>query len=690
MQSSSNINIQPGTLVILCGPSGSGKSTFVRDYAASWIINPDSLRINLQGLQPNYQSSNIPSRADNTIWDISYQLLDYRMKEGLTTIFDATSLTNKTRNRLINYADKYSRPYVIIYFNKTKSECIGNIKLRNGTTPIFTDPSLVEEQFKRLEVPDNYVLPAPLKLCPWTIPDEEELIIIGDVHGLIEPLKSLLYKLGFNDNFVHPEGLKVCFVGDVIDRGPQNVETLFFVKDLVDTNRAYLVKGNHEAKLSQLLKGNHSLNGSTWGTYEDYLQLNPSKKDITSLANWIDSLPYYYLYRDYVITHGNISFFDEYLTSLKEMNVGCRDHNFDTDSNYNQAYMYGLIKYKLIRGHVAPTSPERLDNVIVLEDNPAQAFGGSILYYHNNQIKKEYCNGYMYQPLFEDPLIKEAKDNKYLSITPKSNNTIVYKYTAKCYGDDTCWKRYPFLLEMAGLIISKGGKVIQHPFDKLFHPSTNLPKEVLAVDKLNGYMIAATSYHNKLFISTKGGNTEGEYIFQFWELINRQKQGNKLKELLFKNPNKSFMFEVIHRSDYDNHPTIQTEEKVVLIGARTKNSSIFDTEQQLDEYGLFRPQYQIVDTQSLLEECTYKPLNIEGYILRDVNTQEYICKAKNVFYNFVKAFSRKHTFDGCLQFVLDLKLDNIEYLEEKFKDYRKLPPLERVIKTKELLGDLLL
>jgi predicted kinase len=708
--------IKPGTLIILCGPSASGKSTYASKYPSSWIINPDTLRLNLQGYTINYSQSinpslSIPSRADNIIWDVSYQLLDYRMKEGLTTIFDATSLTAKSRNKLISYANQYNRPYVIVYFNIPLEECIANVIKRNA----HITPEIIKQQYERLEEP-TISYKEDLVLVPDMIPSNEELVVIGDVHGLLTPLKSLLGKLGFDCNYDHPNDLKVCFVGDLIDRGPDSIETLLFVKRLVEKGVAYLVKGNHEVKFIELLNGNTNVVGSTWRTYEEYLQTNPSKQSTQSLIKWINDLPYYYLYRDYLITHGNIPYFNIHTSSLKEMNQGYKDHNFDTDTNYDKAYTDKLIPYKLVRGHIAPTSPERLSNVIVLEDDLPQAFGGSILYTHldKNETLREDCKGYQYKPLFSDiqERIKEAKDNKFLSITSKPNNTVVYKYTAKCYSDNTCWTQYPFLKGFAGLVISKGGTIIQHPFDKLFHPEelTNpmlpvtdkLPDKVLAVEKLNGYMIAGTVYNNKLFISTKGGNTDGEYIDMFYELIKLSGHYELLQRTLRSNPTKSFMFEVIHPKDYDSHPVIQSTPRVILIGARTKgypvcdnvtgSTNTFDTEQQLDSYGAFnRPVYKIVDTILLQHDCRFIPQNTEGYILRTADdVQGYLCKLKNVFYNITKAFARKYKYEQVQDYVNDLGLDHTQ-MEGLFISIRAIKcPIERMITAKRELGELLI
>lgn len=73
--------------------------------------------------------------------------------------------------------------------------------------------------------------------------------IIGDIHGHYDELIQLIIKLGYKSQenvFIHPEGRKLIFVGDLIDRGPKIRETLNLVKHLVDNGLAYCIMGNHE------------------------------------------------------------------------------------------------------------------------------------------------------------------------------------------------------------------------------------------------------------------------------------------------------------------------------------------------------------------------------------------------------------------------------------------------------------
>lgn len=72
--------------------------------------------------------------------------------------------------------------------------------------------------------------------------------IIGDVHGHADRLKALLKLLGYRDNkgdWTDP-GRRVVFVGDLIDRGPGQLDTLRLVRSMVEEGLARVVLGNHE------------------------------------------------------------------------------------------------------------------------------------------------------------------------------------------------------------------------------------------------------------------------------------------------------------------------------------------------------------------------------------------------------------------------------------------------------------
>ena len=72
--------------------------------------------------------------------------------------------------------------------------------------------------------------------------------IIGDIHGHSEKLTSLLKQLGYRHHlgaWRHPERSAI-FVGDFIDRGPGQLETIRIVREMLDAGTALAVMGNHE------------------------------------------------------------------------------------------------------------------------------------------------------------------------------------------------------------------------------------------------------------------------------------------------------------------------------------------------------------------------------------------------------------------------------------------------------------
>lgn len=72
--------------------------------------------------------------------------------------------------------------------------------------------------------------------------------IIGDIHGHADALRRLLNVLGYQERdglFRHPER-RAIFVGDFVDRGPEQVAVLQIVKAMCDAALAFAVMGNHE------------------------------------------------------------------------------------------------------------------------------------------------------------------------------------------------------------------------------------------------------------------------------------------------------------------------------------------------------------------------------------------------------------------------------------------------------------
>ncbi|WP_417521849.1 metallophosphoesterase [Marinobacter sp.] len=72
--------------------------------------------------------------------------------------------------------------------------------------------------------------------------------LIGDIHGHASELKALLTKMDYQEVggvWQHPER-KVIFLGDFVDRGPEQIETVQIARNMVKSGNALAVMGNHE------------------------------------------------------------------------------------------------------------------------------------------------------------------------------------------------------------------------------------------------------------------------------------------------------------------------------------------------------------------------------------------------------------------------------------------------------------
>ncbi len=90
--------------------------------------------------------------------------------------------------------------------------------------------------------------------------------IVGDVHGEIDALISLLKRLGYSQHGEHPQGRRLVFLGDLCDRGPDSPAVIRFVRQLIERELAQCLLGNHEINVMR----NSPKSGNGWFFAHDH------------------------------------------------------------------------------------------------------------------------------------------------------------------------------------------------------------------------------------------------------------------------------------------------------------------------------------------------------------------------------------------------------------------------------------
>ena len=328
------ITLPEFSLVVLVGVTGSGKSTFARKhFKPTETLSSDYCR-GLVSDDENDQS------ATKDAFDVLHYIASRRLANKRLTVIDATNVQPEARKPLVSIAREYHCLPVAIIINIPERIChernkkrpdrdFGPHVIRNQSSQLKRAlRGLKREGFRQIHILNNpeEVGATTIERKPlWNDKRNEHgpFDIIGDIHGCTTELEILLEKLGYTYEekdceactyhrlYFHPEGRKVVFLGDLVDRGPRNLDSYQLVSHMVAADNALCVPGNHDAKLLKKLKGkNVQLRHGLEQTIKEFEALpenivEPFKE---KLSAFIDSLVSHYVLDDgkLVVAHGGL------------------------------------------------------------------------------------------------------------------------------------------------------------------------------------------------------------------------------------------------------------------------------------------------------------------------------------------------------------------------------------------------
>lgn len=137
---------------------------------------------------------------------------------------------------------------------------------------------------------------------------KKRILVISDIHGQLDKFLELLKKAKYD-----PKEDQLILLGDYVDRGTQNFETLATVMYL-QSESAIILKGNHDSlcqnTIYELLTNknvgfiqDHIYCGGE-NTYNELKKL--SKNELLEIYHFLVKLPYYYEIDNYIFVHAGV------------------------------------------------------------------------------------------------------------------------------------------------------------------------------------------------------------------------------------------------------------------------------------------------------------------------------------------------------------------------------------------------
>ena len=387
------ITVPELSLVLLVGPSGAGKSTFARKhFKATEVLSSDFCR----GLVSDDENS---QAATKDAFEVLHFIAAKRLAAGKLTIIDATNVQPEARKPLVSLARQYHCLPVAIVFDLPEKICHERNKARPDRD---FGPHVIRQQNQQMrrsirgleregfrhvfvlssvaEVEEAIIERQPL----WNDRrgDHGPFDIIGDIHGCRSELESLLGKLGYDNGAAHPEGRKVVFLGDLVDRGPDIPGVLRIVMKMVESGTALCLPGNHEMKLLRKLRGREVQ--ITHGLAESLEQLEREPPEFQKqVMGFIDPLVSHYVLDDgkLVVAHAGLKESMQGRGSGKVRDFALygettgETDEFGLPVRYNWASEY-RGRAMVVYGHTPVPEPEWLNGTINIDTGCV--FGGRL------------------------------------------------------------------------------------------------------------------------------------------------------------------------------------------------------------------------------------------------------------------------------------------------------------------------
>lgn len=633
-------------LYVLRGLPGVGKTTWVKNNNLElYTLSTDNIRLLFQSPILDTTGQFTIPQNNNKIWNFLFTLLEEKMERGEFCIIDATHCSSDSLKKYKKLIKKYRYRAYLVDFTKVcpiEQARIGNQKREQYK---IVSEEVLERLQKQLDdsgnIPSYFEVLEPeqaiKKLNEESILDfnqYEKIIVIPDLHGCYEPIKSYFDNNNFNENYMY------IFLGDYIDRGLQNKEVLEFLFTIMYKPNVLLLEGNHEKWLRRYSSEEPNQKYSREFENNTIPQIKDVDKSLMRrLCDRLAQLAYFkFGDKFYCLTHGGIPCKPSIFISTSEYISGVGGYE-ENESVYESWSKNTPKNYIQIHGH------RNINNMDANYDgrnynlNSEVEFGkdlriaeidkndGVTVHFYNNPIyrKKEVVTDIL-DIETNNQLYKYLNECKYINKKILDNDIVSYNFSKSAFKKGI-WNN--IIVKARGLFInSKTHNVTARSYPKFFNLKeveetqinslkNNLVFPVYGYKKENGFLglVSWDRDNNDLFIASKSTN-QGPFAEIVREHFSKLKNKNCIIDYLALN-NVTFVFEVIDINK-DPHIIKYDKSKLVLLDIIENNLKDFK-----------RVDYStLVQLSSLFDvECKKKDLIFENW--NELN--EFLNKSENDF-----------------------------------------------------------
>lgn len=661
-------------MLILRGCPGSGKDTWLKNNGLEqFAISSDNLRLLYQA--PRYDIDgklHIANTYDKEVWQLLFNILETKMKNGQLIIVNACNINSKTINKYLELCNKYLyEPYCVDFevpleellernskreeYKQVPEQVIINFYNNKKSTPL-NDKIKVFDSNVRAE---TYLCDEIEDLSKWRY-----VHIVGDIHGCNSSLQQL-FKEGFNDKDYY------IFLGDYLDRGIENKETLEFLISNHSRENICFLWGNHENSLLSYVNGEKpNSRDFCEETIEEIKGI-----DIKNIKHFLRVIKPYKLFSTrirekeiiFLCSHaGCVNIQDLYKIPADVFVKGIGKYD-EIENVYKQFERNTPANVIQVHGH------RNIDKLPIKASSRCYNLEGAVEFGGNLRgitITKQkitqnlipntiirYTSNKLESNSVQEFVDKSRRQPKIIVEKPCGDNISSFNFSRKAFYDKV-WN--DISVKARGMFINtKTNKIIARGYEKFFRVEeredtqltaivNNLSYPVNAYLKYNGFLgIMGYDEENDKIIFCSKSSTSSDFAKLFEDMFLRHFKGRSdtFKEFM-KKYSSSLVFEVIDPLN-DPHIIEYNEEHLVLLDV-IKNELNFERiplevaikELDIREYKeicyIINNKEEMIAFDKMVNSPDYKYKNdyIEGFVLEDVNG--FMVKYKTPYYTFWK------------------------------------------------------